>query len=147
MWDLGCYGVNCARFLTGEEPHDVYSRAVRWQSGVDMTTHVALAFPSQVLANIDCSFEAPFRCRVEVVGTGGRLLLDRAFQNEPGCTLHWTQGAQRDATEEILTFRTVDQYARQIDHFCESIREGHLLAPAEDGVANMRVMETIINQW
>lgn len=147
IWDLGCYGVNCTRFLTDEEPNIVHSQAVRGPSGADMTTHVALAFPSQVLANIDCSFEAPFRCRVEVVGTAGQLLLERAFQNEPGCTLSWTQGAHRDAPTHTLTFPDVNQYSRQIDHFSQSIHEGRLLEPAEDGVANMRVMEAIVSKW
>ena len=147
VWDLGCYGVNCARYLTGEEPHHIYSRTVHWSTGADMTTQVALNFDCGTLANIDCSFEAPFRCRLEVVGTGGRLELDRAFQNEPGCVIQWTKSADRDAETEEISFPDADQFACELDHFCTSIRSGALLPPAEDGVANMRVMESIASQW
>ena len=147
VWDLGCYGVNCARFLTGKEPENVYSRTVRWKSGADMTTQVALRFPSNVLANIDCSFEAPFRCRVEVVGTGGQIVLNRAFQNEPGCTIDSQPSASRDTPWETIEIPTADQYACQLDHFANSVTAGKLLPPAEDGVANMRIMQQIVSQW
>jgi len=36
-----------------------------------------------------------------------------------------------------------NQYASEIDHFVRSVRAGRLLAPAEDGVANTRVIEAL----
>ncbi|MCA9082088.1 MAG: hypothetical protein KDA58_16115, partial [Planctomycetaceae bacterium] len=67
--------------------------------------------------------------------------------NEPGCTLQWQRSAQRDTPWETIEFETADQYACQLDHFAASIRAGQLLAPAEDGVANMQVMQRIVEQW
>ena len=102
MWDLGCYGVNCSRLFARAEPIDLHARA-RWgESGVDMTMQIALAFPGDVLANIDCSFEAPWRCRAELVGETGRLVLDRVFQNWDGCTIELHRTTDRDAEPEII---------------------------------------------
>jgi predicted dehydrogenase len=68
MWDIGSYGVNCSRYFAGAEPTAVHSHAHWADTGIDMSMQIALAFPGDVLANIDCSFEAPFRCRAELVG-------------------------------------------------------------------------------
>jgi hypothetical protein len=40
--------------------------------------------------------------------------------------------------------REANQYAEQVTDFCKSIAAGKLLAPAEDGVANMRVLEAAL---
>lgn len=145
MWDLGCYGVNCSRLFTGAEPTDIHARAHWGESGVDMTMQMALTFPGDVLANIDCSFESPWRCRVELVGESGRLFLNRAFQNRDGCTIELLRTAERDAEPETIDVAQPNQYGCQLAHFCESIAAGRLLPPAEDGVANMRVMESVLN--
>lgn len=145
MWDLGCYGVNCSRLFTGSEPDNIHARAHWGESGVDMTMQMALAFPGDVLANIDCSFETPWRCRVELVGETGRLVLDRAFQNWEGCTIELYRTTDRNAEAEIIEFEHVNQFGCEVTHFCESIAAGRLLPPAENGVANMRVMEVVLN--
>ncbi len=149
MWDVGCYGVNAARLFTGTEPVEVLAAAHWAPTGVDMTMQMALRFPGDVLANIDCSFEQPFRCRVELVGEKGRIMLDEAFlpsatpaiQIQRGTT---TGGLADRGVEEILV-PPQDQYVAQVDDFCRSIEAGRLLAPAEDGVANMRVLEIALN--
>lgn len=145
MWDLGCYGVNCSRLFTRAEPIDIHARAHWGASGVDMTTQMALVFPGDVLANIDCSFEAAWRCRVELVGETGRMVMDRAFQNREGCTIELYRTTDGDAEPEVVEFEHVNQFGCEVTHFCESIAAGRLLPPAEEGVANMRVMEGVLN--
>jgi xylose dehydrogenase (NAD/NADP) len=81
MWDLGCYGVNAARLFAAGEPDEVYARAHFGPTGVDLSMQIALRFPGDVLANIDCSFEAPWRCRMELVGSTGRIEWHTAFQD------------------------------------------------------------------
>ena len=144
MWDLGCYGVNCSRLFVGDEPVATHARAHWGDTGVDMTMQIALAFPDDVLANIDCSFEAPWRCRAELVGETGRLVLDRAFQNWEGSAIELHRTTDRDAEPEIIDVSRANQYGCQVTHFCESIAAGGLLPPAEDGVANMRAMEAVL---
>lgn len=144
MWDLGCYGVNAARLYTGTEPTQISAAAHWWETGVDMTMRIGLSFPREVLANVDCSFEAPFRCRMEIVGDDGRIVVEPAFQPGESPTFQLRRSAERGAPVEEVVCDSKDQYACQLDTFAESIRHGKLVNNAENGLANMRVMEQIL---
>ena len=146
MWDIGCYGVNCARYFTAAEPEKIYARAHFADTGVDMTMQIALDFPSQVLANIDCSFEAPFRCRAELVGEQGRMILEDAFLPTDEAAVLLQRSTERDAIIEVERDAPANQYACQVTAFAESVAAGRLIAPAENGLANMQVLETALRQ-
>jgi predicted dehydrogenase len=140
LGDLGCYGVNAARLFAREEPCDVYARGRFSPAGADLSMQVALRFPGGVLANVDCSFETPWRCRLELVGATGRIEWPTPFQHwNP--EIHVFRGGDWQSPPERLTVEEAGQYARQLAHFCQSVRAGRLLPPAEDGLANMRVLE------
>lgn len=144
VWDIGCYGVNASRNFVGSEPCTIHARARFNAAGADTTMQIALEFPNGVLANVDCSFEAPFRCEVELVGTKGAMTLPDAFLPPPAAKLLTRRGTARETTPEVMVFSDANQYAEQVSDFCASISAGKLLAPAEDGVANMRVLETAL---
>jgi len=144
IWDIGCYGVNASRFFAGAEPIDIHCRSQFHESGIDMTTQIALRFPGDVLANIDCSFEAPFRCHAEIIGTKGSITLPNAFLPAIEAKLLLRTDMEPEAVPEVITFGECNQYAEQVTDFCASIRAGALQAPAENGVANMKVLEQAI---
>ncbi len=144
MWDLGCYGVNCARYFTGAEPTSEYARAHWSDTGVDMTMQIALAFPGEVLANIDCSFEAPFRCQAELVGTQGRMLLPEAFLPTDDAVILVQRSNERDAVIDVERVEPANQYGCQVTGFCASIAAGRLQWPGENGLANMRVLQSVL---
>ena len=146
VWDIGCYGVNASRYFVGEEPAAIYSRARFWQTGVDMTMQIALEFPGGVLANVDCSFEAPFRCEVELVGTKGTITLPDCFLPPPRAEMKLRKGTQPTDAAQTVQFAEANQYVEQVKDFVASIAAGKLLDPAETGVGNMRVLETALNQ-
>ena len=146
VWDIGCYGVNAARHFVGTEPGTIYSRARFHPSGADTTIQIALEFPDGVLANVDCSFEAPFRCEVELVGTKGTITLPDTFLPPPTAKLLVRRGTAPETVSETTVFPEANQYAEQVSDFCASISAGKLLAPAEDGLANMRVLEAALTQ-
>ena len=68
---MGCYGVNTARLFAASEPVRASATAHRGDTGVDLSSTAQLEFPEGVLATIDCSFEQPFRCSYELVGSRG----------------------------------------------------------------------------
>lgn len=140
LWDIGCYGVNAARFFTGGEPDGVKADAVWWETGVDMTLTAQLTFGQSTIAQVDCSFEVPFRCHMEVVGTGGTLELPDAFlPRKPAPLVINENGAVR--TESFQA----DQYAEMIEAFSRCVVEGRPLDwPAEDGLNNMRALDRIL---
>ncbi len=139
LFDLGCYGVNAARFFSGEEPAEIYAQARYFESGVDMTVGFQMRFPSGVLAVMDCSFECPYRNRIEIVGTRGAIEFPEGVLPPPEATLvvRNAQGA------ELLTFPPARQYVDQVRAFCASIAAGKLVDPAENGLANMRVLDAV----
>jgi len=137
MWDLGCYGINAARFFTREEPTEVHVRGVPSSSGVDMTAGIQLKFPGGAVALLDCSFECPYRNRLEIVGTKMALEFPEGVLPAPQAEL-----AQRtDSGTDVHFFEPANQYALQVKTFANSVMAGKLLDPAEDGLANMRVLD------
>lgn len=139
LYDLGCYGINAARLFTGAEPIETHARSHLHSTGVDLTTAMQLVFPGDVLALLDCSFEAPVRNRLELVGTRGTLELPGGVLPAPQSELLLTSS---DGTERIA-FDTADQYACEIDAFATGVSSGSLPGPAEDGLANMRVLDAV----
>ncbi|HEY2838909.1 MAG TPA: Gfo/Idh/MocA family oxidoreductase [Pirellulales bacterium] len=139
VYDLGCYGINAARLFTSAEPIEVQAHAKRWSTGVDMTLSMLLRFPGDVAALLDCSFECPNRNRIEIVGARGALELRDGVLPKSENGLIFRHG---DAVESI-PFAPADQYAGEIETFCASVAAGRLLDPAEDGVANMRVIDAV----
>ena len=53
--------------------------AHRGDTGVDLSLTAQLEFPGGVLATIDCSFEQPFRCSYELVGSRGVIEVPDAY--------------------------------------------------------------------
>lgn len=146
VWDIGCYGVNASRHFFGAEPETIHARADFEPNGVETTMQIALRFPGNVFANIDCSFRTAYRCEVELVGTAGTITLPDAFLPPPEAKLLVRKGVLPEDRPETITFANANQYAEQVTDFCASIAAGKLLAPAETGLSNMRVLEAALQQ-
>ena len=100
-----------------------------------------LRFSGGRLALIDTSFRAAFTQQYEVLGTSGRIIVPRAFRPDslPG-RIQIEDAEGRWRTEDIPS---TNQYAAQADHVARSVRDGRLLPPAEDGVAQARAIEAL----
>jgi predicted dehydrogenase len=142
LWDIGCYGVSTARLFAGAEPESVRSLARFGPSGVDLSLTAALRFPGGVLGLIDCSFEQPFRCVYELVGTRGSIEVPDAYL-PPAQPVARLRGTDRD---QDLVFDGRNQYAAMVDAFAAAVSDPahHLPDPAEDGVAQMVVLDAIL---
>jgi predicted dehydrogenase len=79
LWDVGCYPVSMARHLAGAEPHEVCGWQRLGPTGIDEVFVGTLEFGS-ALAQFDCSFCAPFRTHIEVVGTEASLTVTAPFK-------------------------------------------------------------------
>ena len=101
-----------------------------------MTDGFALRFRSGVVALIDCSFECPYRNRLEVVGTKAAIELPGGVL--PAATSELV--VRRGERVETISFGPAQQYTEQVKTFCESIKRGALIEPAEDGLANMQAL-------
>ncbi len=144
-WDIGGYCVNSARLFSGEEPKDVFARGRFNERGADVTMLIALSFPSGVRAALDFSFEGPFRASIELVGTDGYLFLPNSWGPPDTTPLVLQRGGNREAAPETLTFPPCNQFVELLSNFAASVHAGRLLYPAEDGLANMRVLQTALD--
>jgi predicted dehydrogenase len=141
MFDIGTYGLNAARFFAGDEPTSIRGVARYGPSGVDMTLAAALKFPSGVVAQFDCSFEAPFRCLYRLVGSTGWIETPDAFlpPEAPTAIFHGGDGV------ETWTFDGKNQYACMVDAFTAAVAaSGAGGEPGEDGVAQMTALEAVL---
>ncbi len=151
LWDVGCYGVSTARLFAGGEPRIARALAHFGSTGVDLTLTAVLEFASGVLATIDCSFEQPFRCHYELVGSRGLVGVPDAYlppqAGKPTAVLR-SLGAALDSSSggdrvEVLEFEPTDQYAAMVDAFSRSVAAGTPVDPAEDGLEQMRVLDQV----
>jgi predicted dehydrogenase len=139
LWDVGCYGLSTARLFAGNEPEAVQAVARFGPTGVDLSLSAALRFPGGVLGQLDCSFEQPFRCAYELVGTLGVIEVPDAYlpPSRPVALLRTA-----DSSRE-LTFEGRDQYAEMVVAFAIAVANGRLQPPAEDGLAQMLALDAI----
>ena len=141
LWDVGCYGVSTTRLFAGSEPEAIVAQARFSASGVDLSLTASLRFRDGVLGLIDCSFEQPFRCHYELVGTRGTIEVPDAYLPpvEPVARLRRLD----DSTEE-LRFEGNDQYGAMVDALALGVARGALPDPAEDGLAQMLALDAIL---
>jgi D-xylose 1-dehydrogenase (NADP+, D-xylono-1,5-lactone-forming) len=152
LWDVGCYGLNTARFFAGAEPETIRGLGRFGWTGVDMSLTANVRFPGGLLAAIDCSFEQPFRCTIELVGTKGVIEVPDAYlppaDGKPLARFRIIgdrsdSDAQSDPIQ-VLEFEAGNQYAAMVDAFASSIAAGRLVDPAEDGLAQMAGLDAIL---
>ncbi len=86
LWDVGCYPVSYARTMVRSEPLEAFGWQVT-QGGVDLTFSGLLRFPKDILLHFDCSFGAPFRTEIEIIGTKASLLIPEPFKPGQRTTL------------------------------------------------------------
>lgn len=141
LMDVGCYPVNVARWVFGAEPVAVLGEeVVDPRLRVDMAFAGVLRFDGDRVAMVRSSFlEAPVQ-RYEIGGTAGRILVERAYRPDslPGRIV-----ITRGDDVQVEEIPADNQYARQVEHFGRSVRAGRLVPPAEDGLAQARVIEAL----
>ena len=121
--DLGIYCINTIRFLLGEEPVEVYAQAVRPNDErfreVDATTIFQMRFPSNILANCACGFDAHDTKSYRVVADRGTFGMDPAF---PYRGLKMFSQPNDPPLPEIPA---TDQFANELDHMADCVVNDH----------------------
>jgi D-xylose 1-dehydrogenase (NADP+, D-xylono-1,5-lactone-forming) len=153
LWDVGCYGVSTARLFAGEEPKSCRAMAHFGETGVDVTLTALLEFSRGLIATIDCSFEQPRRGHYELVGSKGTIDVPHAYVPSPDhkstAALHRVEegaGASEDGpAPQLLEYAPANQYGEMVDAFAASVAAGKLVGTAEDGLAQMRALDEILN--
>lgn len=142
--DIGLYCLNTARFLSAEEPYEVF--AYRYSTPNDPRFHEVeeavyfiLRFPSGAVAHCTCNYDTAEARYLRAHGQKGWLSLDPAFSYE-GLRLE----VVTDQGREMKQMNEEDQFRLEIDHFSECILEGKKpFTPGEEGLQDQRLMAAI----
>jgi xylose dehydrogenase (NAD/NADP) len=110
LWDIGCYPVSYACFLTGSAPVEVFGWQPPSPTGVDLEFAGMMRFAGGRVAQFDSGFAGPFRAEMEVIGTEAVLRIHRPFRTDEMSQLLLTTG---DKTE-ILPFDPEPPFAGEI---------------------------------
>ena len=148
MFDIGLYCLNTARFMTGEEPVEIYASIfsppgdARFAE-VEETVSFTLRFPSNSFAQCLCSYGGRDDKHARLNLKGAAIDMPNAYQYL-GQRLQ-VIGRQDDATSlNELALIPKDQFAAEIDHMADCVLTGRRpYTPGEEGVQDHRLMEAI----
>lgn len=148
LMDIGCYSINLSRLLFDSEPTNVTGVVTRDSaSGVDTTTSGVLEFGDGT-ATFTCSTRSAPDQRVHVYGSAGRISFEIPFNIPPDqpTRLWLTTESSAGPTTETIVFDPADQYRIEAELFAEAVEKGGPVPiPPTDGVANMAVLEQLLD--
>jgi len=143
LMDIGCYPISLSRFIFDAEPASV-TGVVEYdpQFNIDRLASATMDFGVGT-STFTCGTQLTPYQRVNIFGTTGRVEIEIPFNAPPDCSCKiWHETA---AGIEEISFDICDQYRIQGDLFSEAIlHDTPVPTPIEDAVANMRVIEAIV---
>jgi predicted dehydrogenase len=143
MMDIGIYAVNAARYLSGEEPTEVFGMEYSTPNDprfkeVEETINFQMRFPSGVLANCVSSYGTNLN-RFRVHAENGSFEMEPAY-NRRALGMRVFRGN----TIEQRAMREPDHFAALMDHLADSAAKGTKpITDGEDGRNDMKVIEAI----
>lgn len=141
LLDVGIYGVNGARYLTGEEPVLISAMThspaddPRFKEVEDVVTW-EMRFPSGAIAHGSTGYSYAATSRFNVLGTKGVLTLDPATSYyEHSLRVKTGQG------EREIEIHERNQFALEMDDFSAAILKNRgVKSPGEEGMQDIRLM-------
>jgi predicted dehydrogenase len=142
LLDVGVYCTVPLLAAANRTPEQVAAAASLTRSGVDASFAGWLDFGDGFTATLECSFEAPERQWLEVVGTEAALAVDRAHTPGPEDVAFTLR--RRDGRAEEIVVGGADPYRAMIEHFGAVVRGGvrPRRSPA-DAVAVLAVLDRL----
>jgi D-xylose 1-dehydrogenase (NADP+, D-xylono-1,5-lactone-forming) len=142
LWDVGCYPISLARLVAGAEPEQVFGWQRLGPTGVDMTFAGQLRFPGGLLAQIDSSFEAPFRTDLEVLGSKASLRVAHPYKPEASETLRLVRAS---GVEEITISAPGPLYLGEVQDLEAAVLDGARPAVSlEDSRGNVAAIAALL---
>jgi len=79
LWDVGVYPLSLAQYIMGGPPQQVVGNQWIGESGVDEVFSGQMLYANGAMAQISSSFCTPLHTVAEIIGTEGRIVLNRPF--------------------------------------------------------------------
>ena len=148
LLDIGCYLVNTARMIYGDEPVRVCALIEDSGAfGVDWLASMLLDFGDARHAIGTCSMRLAHGQRIVIAGSVGRVEIEIPFNAPPDrpCRI-FVEDAPPGAVPDrkVVELPICDQYTIQGDLFSQAALEGRPAPyPLEDSVKNLRVIDAL----
>jgi predicted dehydrogenase len=143
LMDIGIYSLSAARYLSGEEPTEVFAHTYgditdpRFKE-VEQNCDFQLKFPSGVLASCLSSYNVNFNRHV-ANGSKGRCILEPAMAYN-GVKFQISRGRSPQAVDVPPS----DQFSGEMDGFAQALAgNAPFKATGEEGLQDMRIIEAI----
>jgi 1,5-anhydro-D-fructose reductase (1,5-anhydro-D-mannitol-forming) len=145
--DVGVHCIDALRFVLGEDVTSISTLARKDDASgkVEAVASLQLEMTGGVYANVTASARAPYRTLVEINGNDGVLIAENGLTVDRP-----VQIVLRHAGElmETVTVDNGDGYTRMLDSFALAFRgKGTFAASGEDGVTNMRALDSAYKSW
>jgi xylose dehydrogenase (NAD/NADP) len=143
LFDVGSYCVNVSRWIAGRPPVSVSGQQQLSAEGVDESFQGMLDFGGGVTALISSSLSQPYRHEVELLGTGGRITVPRAFVN--GSDPLWIEIEDADGARTRVEIEGADEYRLELEDFARCAAAGRQpeVVSHEDTIANMATIDAL----
>jgi predicted dehydrogenase len=121
LWDVGVYPLSFAQYIYGAPPQAVSGAQWLGETGVDETFVGQMSYEGDRFAQITSAFRSPFYTMAEIIGTEGRLHLNRPFVGleEARVVFYPAEG-----DPETLTVPDKDLYLGEVEDMHAAILDG-----------------------
>jgi predicted dehydrogenase len=149
--DVGIYCLSAARYLSGEEPVEVFGSMystpgdARFKE-VEENFLFTLRFPAGFIAQCTTGYGHHDSRRLRLMGSEAWVDMDPAFSYS-GLRMRISRKSPEDPKATDTTERSLSQhsqFAREMDHFADCVlnnRPNH--TPGEEGLQDMRIIEAL----
>ena len=146
LYDVGCYGIDCARFYFGESPWAARGQSkIHSRLAIDTETEFELLFSHKRIAKVFVSLNGPRENSCMLVGERGVIRMDQAFHVKPQQRVVLNiENESRDKT--VREIPGADQFALLFDAVAETAStQSSRITFLEDGLENMKALELVRN--
>ncbi|MEM6259958.1 MAG: Gfo/Idh/MocA family oxidoreductase [Planctomycetota bacterium] len=162
IMDIGCYCVDLARQITGEDPTTIQAVGRLHDSTdgckVDVSASGVLAYPSGILSTFTCAMDTQASNLAQVCGTDGYIEVPIPWKPNTGSAT-WTlrtmtrprqDGVPDEVGEQLQTFSDATDkplYALEADAFAGAVLDGAKpFVSAEESIGNAKVIDELRRQ-
>ncbi len=145
LYDIGIYCINAARYLFKAEPVEVFAMTANGRESrfkkIAESISCVLKFPDDRLANFSISFGAFSSADYDLIGTKGRIRLEKGYEYSTSMKLK-TYEENKISTKR---YGKRDQFSPEIIYFSDCIQKKRKPEPSgEEGLADIKIIEALL---
>jgi len=141
IWDVGCYPINYARTVIGENPLEVFGWQVTGPTGIDETFVGQMLFSNNVMMQFDSSFVIPLHSFMEIVGSEATLNVPNPFKPTANPKIYLT----RNGKTEGFRVKGQELYLGEVEDMADAILLGkEPRISLDDSRANVQAIKSLL---